>query len=336
MTHSTPVSIGVGFDTARYGHHVSFLRSDLQPAAKAFTFAESPAGYAELRQALEQLQKKYGSVHFAIRIDAAGQYAANLERFLRCAALGENNLGRPAQAESGLLQGAFSQTQSRPRRVPGVRPLRDRRASGSHARDAASISPSSANSPAHWRARPSRPRAWSTSSTIAWLASFRSWRWRSPTCGGLGAAVARQVPHPGQDRRCAPVLALEHPAHDGGQCPEDSSSRSANRGQPQRSRRGGVDPPIGPVDPAQPKNHTRAESVAAKRPTTTCRLDRIRRSKPSRGSASRRLPPWWPKWSASTVLPLRSRSSITSGFFPKRTPPAWTNSAGLCPRAPCA
>jgi transposase len=75
--------IGVGFDTARYGHHVSFLRSDLQPAAKAFTFAESPAGYAQLRQALDQLQKKYGSVHFNMRLDAAGQYAINLEQFLR-------------------------------------------------------------------------------------------------------------------------------------------------------------------------------------------------------------------------------------------------------------
>lgn len=83
MTDSTTVSIGVGFDTARYGHHVSFLRSDLQPAAKAFTFAESPAGYADLRLALDQLQKNYGSVHFRIRIDAAGQYADNLERFLR-------------------------------------------------------------------------------------------------------------------------------------------------------------------------------------------------------------------------------------------------------------
>jgi transposase len=83
MTDSAPVSIGVGFDTARYGHHVSFLRSDLQPAAKAFTFPESPAGYAELSQALEQIRKKYGHVHLAIRIDAAGQYAANLERFLR-------------------------------------------------------------------------------------------------------------------------------------------------------------------------------------------------------------------------------------------------------------
>jgi transposase len=98
MTDSTPVSIGVGFDTARYGHHVSFLRSDLQPAAEAFTLAESPAGYAELSQALERLQKKYGSVHFAIRIDAAGQYAANLERFLRALPLRKTiSVGQPKQ-----------------------------------------------------------------------------------------------------------------------------------------------------------------------------------------------------------------------------------------------
>jgi transposase len=76
-------AIGVGFDTARYGHHVSFLRPDLQAAAKPFHFAESAAGYAQLRQALDQIQKKYGSIHFHIRIDAAGQYAVNLERFLR-------------------------------------------------------------------------------------------------------------------------------------------------------------------------------------------------------------------------------------------------------------
>jgi transposase len=85
MPPSSPssVAIGVGFDTARYGHHVSFLRADRQPAAKAFTFRESREGYEQLRQALEQLQARYGVVHFHMRIDAAGQYAANLERFLR-------------------------------------------------------------------------------------------------------------------------------------------------------------------------------------------------------------------------------------------------------------
>jgi transposase len=83
MTTSASIAIGVGFDTARYGHHVSFLRPDLQPAAKAFPFTESAAGYAQLRQAIEQIRKKYGSVHFHMRVDAAGQYAVNLERFLR-------------------------------------------------------------------------------------------------------------------------------------------------------------------------------------------------------------------------------------------------------------
>jgi transposase len=76
-------AIGVGFDTARYGHHVSFLRPDRQPAAKDFTFRESRQGYEELRQVLEQIQARYGAVHFHMRIDAAGAYAVNLERFLR-------------------------------------------------------------------------------------------------------------------------------------------------------------------------------------------------------------------------------------------------------------
>jgi transposase len=77
------VPIGVGIDTARYGHRVSFLRGDRQPAAPAFTFTESHAGYQQLRQAFEQLQRRHGQVHFHIRLDAAGQYAVNLERFLR-------------------------------------------------------------------------------------------------------------------------------------------------------------------------------------------------------------------------------------------------------------
>jgi len=98
MSTSAVVSIGVGLDTARYGHHVSFLRSDLQPAAKAFTFAESPAGYAQLGQTLNQLNKKYGSVHFMIRIDAAGQYATNLERFLRALPCDKTiSVGQPKQ-----------------------------------------------------------------------------------------------------------------------------------------------------------------------------------------------------------------------------------------------
>jgi transposase len=75
--------IGVGIDTARYGHRVSFLRPDHQPAAKPLTVLESRVGYQALQQRLEQLHQQHPQAHFHVRIDAAGQYAANLEHFLR-------------------------------------------------------------------------------------------------------------------------------------------------------------------------------------------------------------------------------------------------------------
>ncbi len=75
--------IGVGIDTARYGHRVSFLRPDRQPAAKSMTALESRAGYRALQERLEQLHQQHPHAHFHVRIDAAGQYAANLEHFLR-------------------------------------------------------------------------------------------------------------------------------------------------------------------------------------------------------------------------------------------------------------
>jgi transposase len=75
--------IGVGFDTARYAHHVTFLQADLHLAGKPFHFAETAAGYQKLEQAFEQLAQRHPEAHFHVRIDAAGQYAANLEAFLR-------------------------------------------------------------------------------------------------------------------------------------------------------------------------------------------------------------------------------------------------------------
>ena len=77
-----PQLIGVGIDTSRYGHYAAFLRHDLQPAAAELQFAESAAGYAQLRQRLERIVQRYHTVHFVIRIDAAGQYADNLLHFL--------------------------------------------------------------------------------------------------------------------------------------------------------------------------------------------------------------------------------------------------------------
>ena len=76
-------AIGVGIDTARYGHMVSFLRPDHQPAAKKLVVLENHASYQTLRERLEQLHQQHSQAHFHIRIDAAGQYAINLERFLR-------------------------------------------------------------------------------------------------------------------------------------------------------------------------------------------------------------------------------------------------------------
>ena len=75
--------IGVGIDTARYGHRVSFLRPDRKPAAKPLTVMENRAGYQALQERLNQLHEQNPDVRFHVRIDAAGQYAVNLEMFLR-------------------------------------------------------------------------------------------------------------------------------------------------------------------------------------------------------------------------------------------------------------
>jgi transposase len=84
MSQSPPLDrIGVGIDTARYGHRVSFLRPDRLPAAKPLTVLENRAGYHCLQARLEDLHRQHPQAHFHIRIDAAGQYATNLETFLR-------------------------------------------------------------------------------------------------------------------------------------------------------------------------------------------------------------------------------------------------------------
>ena len=84
--------LGVGIDTARYGHYACFLNDDLQPAAPELAFAESGAGYAQLHQRLLDLVQRHGAVHFVVRLDAAGQYADNLRHFLH---------GLPQPADAG-------------------------------------------------------------------------------------------------------------------------------------------------------------------------------------------------------------------------------------------
>ncbi len=75
--------IGVGIDTARYGHRVSFLGPDRQPAARPITVLENHAGYQSLKDKLMQLHEQNPNASFHVRIDAAGQYATNLKHFLR-------------------------------------------------------------------------------------------------------------------------------------------------------------------------------------------------------------------------------------------------------------
>jgi hypothetical protein len=82
-TQPAPVaSIGVGIDTSRYGHHVSFLRDDLQPATEPMVITEAKQGYNKLLNTLRDLKRCYPNVVFQIRLDEAGQYAANLRMFL--------------------------------------------------------------------------------------------------------------------------------------------------------------------------------------------------------------------------------------------------------------
>ena len=75
--------IAVGIDTARYGHHVTFLRDDRQPAAKPLQMTENRQGYQQLQERFQELAQRHPQAEFRVHIDAAGQYATNLEQFLR-------------------------------------------------------------------------------------------------------------------------------------------------------------------------------------------------------------------------------------------------------------
>ena len=77
------IHIGVGIDTARYGHRAFFIREDRQPAAPTLFITETPQGYDKLREQLTKLHHKHPNAQFHVHIDVAGQYATNLERFLR-------------------------------------------------------------------------------------------------------------------------------------------------------------------------------------------------------------------------------------------------------------
>src|SRR5271155_4423339 len=74
MTTATSLDrIGVGIDTARYGHRVSFLRPDRQQAAKPLTVTENRAGYQALKDRLNQLHQQHPQARFHVRMVPFGQ-----------------------------------------------------------------------------------------------------------------------------------------------------------------------------------------------------------------------------------------------------------------------
>lgn len=101
MKNNSPISefhVGVGIDTARYAHHVSFLDEQKRTAAAAFHFTETMEGYQKLRRVLDKLAAKHPALQLHIRIDAAGQYAENLLQWLHQLDLNTTiSVGQPAR-----------------------------------------------------------------------------------------------------------------------------------------------------------------------------------------------------------------------------------------------
>lgn len=122
MSHSAVaddvVVIGVGVDTARYGHHVSFLlqksTGQVVTAAAAFRFGESAEGYAKLQKQLEALHQRWPKATLFVRLDLAGHYGANLACFLRGLKLPISlSFGDPARNQ-GYRQAQFPNRKTDP------------------------------------------------------------------------------------------------------------------------------------------------------------------------------------------------------------------------------
>lgn len=98
MNPVEPQHFGIGIDTARYGHHVSFMDDQKRQAAKSFHFTEDAKGYQALRAAIDQLCQKHPGCVLHIHVDAAGQYAENLLQWLvRQAWTAIVSVGQPAR-----------------------------------------------------------------------------------------------------------------------------------------------------------------------------------------------------------------------------------------------
>lgn len=98
LAASSEVPIGVGLDTARYGHHVTFLDDKKKHATKPFHFREGRDGYQKLVRAFDRLSERYPDAVFHIRFDAGGQYATNLLEFVHRLEVNKTvSVGEPAR-----------------------------------------------------------------------------------------------------------------------------------------------------------------------------------------------------------------------------------------------
>lgn len=98
----TQTVLGVGIDTARYGHHAFFLDQNKRQAAAPFHFKEDAAGYERLKKVLATLAKKHPMAEFRVHLDPAGSYANNLTQFLQSLESPKVivSIGRPEANES--------------------------------------------------------------------------------------------------------------------------------------------------------------------------------------------------------------------------------------------
>ncbi len=73
---------GVGIGTSRYGHVASFVREDRNRACAPVEFLENRDGYEQRTHQVTSLAAKRPTAQLIVRIDAAGEYALNLDAYL--------------------------------------------------------------------------------------------------------------------------------------------------------------------------------------------------------------------------------------------------------------
>ena len=336
MSTSAPLDrIGVGIDTARYGHRVSFLRPDRLPAAKPLTVLENCGGYQALQDRLLQLHQQHPQAHFHVRIDAAGQYAANLEHFLRgldlpmTVSIGEPKRNKDYQkahfpkrttddTESQAMA-RFAVVELPPATAPTASAMILLREVVGRLQAKVKQSTQAINRLHNLLARVFPELAVLTEDiTAAWVLDLLD---TYPTAQRIAQArleSLQKIPYLAEDLAQQVQLVAQH------------SVASLHGSVAETLVRDLVDQ----VRHTQQAEHKCA--VCSVTPLPTCPPARMSKSSPSPASAKPPLPSSSPRSWTSTVSPRPRNSSATSAFSPRKTAPALTSKATPCRWAPCA